>query len=80
MKGVTMSNLTIASTRPRRPRASRTRLDLDDLSRELNLLDRAIDGMMATGDSSEEDLPALAWQVLRCRELVRDLQGPAHEA
>ena len=56
------------------------RLDLDDLSRELHLLDLALDGMMAAGDSSAEDLPALACQVLRCRELVSELQGPAPEA
>jgi hypothetical protein len=35
--------------------------------------------MMKADDSSSEDLPALAWQVLRCRELVRELQGPAPE-
>jgi hypothetical protein len=74
---------TVASTRPHRPHVSRTRLYLDeyldDLSRELHLLARAIDAMMTADDSSPEDLPALAWQVLRCQELVSDLHEPARE-
>ena len=74
-----MSTSTVASTRPRPLRASRRLYldDLDDLSRELHLLDRALEAMMASDSWSEEDMPSLAWQLVRCRELVRDLQWPA---
>lgn len=49
------------------------RANVQEVARELHLLDLALDGLGSDGSSHPDDLPALQYQVMRIRDVVHQL-------